>query len=79
MDWQNHIVASADTCVGKPRIKGTRITVELLLNWFAAGWTEKQILEAYPHINAEQVRAAVAFASSRVGRDAMLPRASASG
>ncbi|MGH8162452.1 MAG: DUF433 domain-containing protein [Gammaproteobacteria bacterium] len=72
MDWKDHIVATADTCTGKPRIKGTRITVELILNCLAAGWTEQRIIEAYPHINAEQIRAAVAFAGSRVGRDSTL-------
>ncbi|MBS0456663.1 MAG: DUF433 domain-containing protein [Proteobacteria bacterium] len=72
MDWKEHIVATADTCNGKPRVKGTRITVELILNCLAAGMTEAQIVEAYPHIDSRQIRAAVAFASSRVGRDSTL-------
>ncbi|MEO6967345.1 MAG: DUF433 domain-containing protein [Rhodanobacteraceae bacterium] len=72
MDWKDQIVATADTCTGKPRIKGTRITVELILNSLAAGWTEARIVEAYPHITVEQIRAAVAFASSRVGQDSTL-------
>ena len=66
MHWEDHITATADTCSGNPRIKGTRITVELLLNNLAAGLTEAQIIEAYPHVTAEQIRAAVAFASHRV-------------
>lgn len=72
MNWKDHIVATPDTCVGKPRIKGTRITVELILNCLAAGWSEARIIESYPHINTEQIRAAVAFASDRVGRDSTL-------
>lgn len=72
MNRENHIIASADTCSGKPRIKGTRITVELVLNNLAAGSTETQIIEAYPHITAEQIRAAVAFASSRVAGESTL-------
>jgi len=72
MDWKEHIVATADTCAGKPRIKNTRITVELILNCLAAGMGEAAIIEAYPHITATQIRAAVAFASSRVGRDSTL-------
>lgn len=63
------IVATADTCAGRPRINGTRITVELILDSFAAGWGEAQIIAAYPHLEAEQIRAAVAFASKRVARD----------
>ena len=72
MEWKDHIVATADTCTGKPRIKGTRITVELILNCLAAGGTEMQIIDAYPHINVAQIRAAVAFASTRVGQDSTL-------
>ena len=72
MNWENHIIATADTCSGKPRVKGTRITVELLLNNLATGLTEAQIIEAYPHITAEQIRAAVAFASSRVAAESTL-------
>ena len=67
MNWKEHIVATVDTCAGKPRIKGTRITVELLLNCLAAGMSETAIIEAYPHVPVAQMRAAVAFASSRVG------------
>ena len=72
MDWKDHIVATADTCVGKPRIKGTRITVELVLDYLAVGKTEAEIIGAYPHITVEQVRAAVAFAASRVARETTL-------
>lgn len=72
MDWREHIIATADTCSGKPRIKGTRITVELIMNCLAAGMTEAGIIEAYPHISTEQIRAAAAFAGSRVGRDSTL-------
>jgi uncharacterized protein (DUF433 family) len=72
MNWQDHIVATADTCAGKPRRKGTHITVELILNCLASGWSEGQIIDAYPYINVKQIRAAVAFASSRVGRDSTL-------
>lgn len=72
MNWHPHIVATPDTCTGKPRVKGTRITVELLLNCMAAGYPESRILEEYPQLSAEQIRAAVAFASMRVGSDSTL-------
>ena len=52
--------------VGKPCIKGTRITVELLLRWLAAGRTAAEILEAYPHI-VEDIKAALEYAADRVG------------
>jgi len=44
--------------VGKPVIRGTRITVELILNKLAAGQTVEQILEDYPHLTREGIRAA---------------------
>lgn len=72
MNWRDYIVATADTCAGKPRVKETRVTVEQILNSLAAGWTEAKIIEAYPQLDANRIRAAVAFASSRVGQDSTL-------
>ena len=63
MEWKNHIVVDPDILVGKPVIKGTRISVELLLDRFADGWSYDDILEAYHHLMREQVQAAVAFAA----------------
>lgn len=63
MDWREHIVVDPDVLVGKPIVKGTRISVELLLDRFADGWSYDDVLEAYPHLTREQVRAAVTFAS----------------
>jgi uncharacterized protein (DUF433 family) len=63
MDWKDRIVATPDTLVGKPRIKGTRISVELIVGWLANGWTFEQILESYPNITREDILAALAFAA----------------
>jgi uncharacterized protein (DUF433 family) len=49
--------------VGKPCIKGTRITVELILKELGCGWSEHQVLEAHPHITVEDIHAAQAYAS----------------
>jgi uncharacterized protein (DUF433 family) len=48
MDWRERIVTNPDILVGKPTIKGTRISVELILGWLAQGWTHEQVLENYP-------------------------------
>ena len=61
MDWMYHIETDPDICGGRPRIKGTRLTVEFLLGLKASGWTEAQILENYPHIADEDLRAVFAF------------------
>jgi uncharacterized protein (DUF433 family) len=63
MDWREYIVVDPAVLVGKPIVKGTRISVELLLDRLADGWSYSDILAAYPHLTREQVQAAVAFAS----------------
>jgi uncharacterized protein (DUF433 family) len=49
--------------MGKPVIKGTRITVELILDKLAAGETVEQILEAHPRLTKKAIMAAIAFAA----------------
>lgn len=61
MDWKDRIVATSDTLVGKPRVKGTRISVELILDRLADGWSREDLVEAYPNITAEDIQAALAF------------------
>lgn len=63
MNWKDHIVANPEILVGKPTIKGTRISVELVLDCFASGWSYDDILASYPHLSREQIQAAVAFAA----------------
>lgn len=61
MNWHDRIVADPDTLFGKPRIKGTRIGVEFVLDLLASGWTEARILESYPHLSPEDLQAVFAF------------------
>ena len=63
MDWRERIVTDPDILVGKPAIKGTRISVELILGWLAQGWTVEVLLDHYPHLAREDVLAALAFAA----------------
>lgn len=63
MDWRDHIVSNPDILVGKPSIKGTRISVELVLGWLAQGWTHEMLLESYSHITREDILACLAFAA----------------
>ncbi len=46
--------------MGKPVIRGTRITVELILNKLGEGTTESELLEDYPNLQREDIRAAIA-------------------
>ncbi len=63
MNWKDHIVATPDTLVGKPRIKDTRISVQLIITCLADGWSFKQVIEAYPRITREGILAALTFAA----------------
>ena len=62
MDWRDRIVSDPDVIVGKPRVKGTRLGVVFLLELFAGGWTTEQVLENYPHLTRDDLRAVFAFA-----------------
>ncbi len=63
VDWRGRIVTDPHILVGKPVIKGTRISVDLILGWLANGWSIEDILDSYPHITREDVQAALAFAA----------------
>ncbi|MBI3812506.1 MAG: DUF433 domain-containing protein [Nitrospirae bacterium] len=55
------ILVDPEVCFGKPCIRGTRILVSLLLDFLAAGMSIKEILEDYPHLTEEDIRAAIAY------------------
>ena len=57
---------------GKPCIKGTRIWVSLILDFLASGETESQILAAYPQLQQDDIRAALAYAAE-VARERIVP------
>jgi len=57
------IVSDPDIMMGKPTIRGTRITVELILEKLGQGMTIEEMLQAYPHLTREQMLAALQFAA----------------
>jgi uncharacterized protein (DUF433 family) len=58
--------------IGKPCIKGTRITVELILRKLGAGRSFADLLEAYPHLTADDLRATLAFAADYMQHETVL-------
>jgi len=58
------IVIDPAVMMGKPVIRGTRITVELILRKLAEGAAEADVLEDYPHLTTEDIRAAVAYGAA---------------
>ena len=71
MDWRNRIVADTDVLVGKPVIKGTRISVELVMDLLAAGYTPDQIRQQYDHLTSDDIHACLAYAREVIGSERM--------
>lgn len=67
------IISDPAVMMGKPIIKGTRITVELILEKLGAGETIEQILEAHPRLTREGVQAALSFAAKSLRSDVVYP------
>ena len=58
--------------VGKPTVKGTRITVEMILRKLGAGMAPEEILEDHPHLTRDDIRAAQAFAADYLADEAVV-------
>ena len=63
MNWQDRITIDPQVLAGKPIIKGTRISVEFVIDLLARGWTTEQVLREYDHLTVEDVQACLAYAS----------------
>jgi len=59
---EKRIEADPEICHGKPRIKGTRIMVSIILEWLEAGKTFENIIDAYPDLSKEDISATVRYA-----------------
>lgn len=70
IDWKKYIHSSPDVLVGKPVVKGTRLSVDFLLGLSAKGWTEKQILKNYPGLTSDGLHAVFAFAAQCLQEEA---------
>ena len=76
MDWQDRISVDANVCHGKVCVKGTRVLVTAILDNLAEGLTPAEILDSYPTLRAEDIRATVSYASELAsGRVVTLPEA----
>lgn len=62
IDWKQYISSDPEILRGKPRIKGTRIPVSLILGHLAAGKNTTEVLSEFPDLTAEQVAACLDFA-----------------
>jgi uncharacterized protein (DUF433 family) len=65
IDYKQHITINTEIRFGKPIIIGTRITVFDVLNWLANGMTIHDIIEDYPELEENQIKACLAYAADR--------------
>ena len=72
MNWKEHITADPAVLVGKPVVKGTRLSVEFILELIAEGWSEADMLRNYPGLTREQILACVAYAKDRLSDEKLL-------
>ena len=64
MDWQARIILDPAILVGKPLIKGTRLSVEFIIELLAQGWSHEEILRNYPGITLADIQACLGYAST---------------
>jgi uncharacterized protein (DUF433 family) len=73
MDWRQYITTDPAVLGGKPVARGTRLAVDFILGLFASGWTTQQIIENYPDLTPESLRAVFAFAAESLGDETLYP------
>ena len=69
------ITVDPNVLVGKPVIRGTRLSVEFVIGLMAEGWTEAEILENYPGISHEDIIACLAYARDTLSSEKVFPSA----
>jgi uncharacterized protein (DUF433 family) len=72
MNYQERITADYRVLLGKPVIKGTRITVELILRKLSQGATVQDLLAMYPHLEEADVLAALTYASEVIANEEVI-------
>lgn len=72
MHYKEHITVDPDIITGKPIIKGTRITVDLILRKLSEGMSIDEMLEAYPHLTKEDILAALSYSADVIAQEEMI-------
>jgi len=73
----NRITFNKDVLCGKPLIRGLRISVEMILELLAKGATEEEILQDYPQLEPDDLRAALLYAHHMIAREDVFDRVAA--
>ncbi|PIQ93214.1 MAG: antitoxin [Nitrospirae bacterium CG_4_10_14_0_8_um_filter_41_23] len=70
--YRERIIVDPDIMLGRPVIKGTRITVDLILKKLSEGMTTEDLLEAYPHLTREDILAALSYSADVISQEEMI-------
>jgi uncharacterized protein (DUF433 family) len=73
VNWQERIIVDPGILVGKPVVKGTRISVEFVIDLLARGWTHEQILREYDHLTSDDIQACLAYAREILQSERVYP------
>ncbi len=69
MDYKKYIERNPDVMMGKPVIKGTRITVELIMRKLAGGFSIDDLIKSYPHLSEKQIMATLEYAADLIANE----------
>jgi len=69
MDYKKYIERNPNVMMGKPVIKGTRITVELIMRKLAGGFSIDDLIKSYPHLSEKQIMAALEYAADLIANE----------
>lgn len=72
MGYKERITTDPNIMLGKLVIKGTRITVELILRKLSEGMTIDELLEAYPHLTKEDILAALSYSADVISQEELI-------
>lgn len=70
--YKDRITVNPDIMLGKPIIKGTRITVELILKKLSEGMTVEKLLAAYPHLTKDDILAAISYSADVIAQEELI-------
>ncbi len=70
--YKERIISDPNIMLGKPIIKGTRITVELILKKLAEGMSYDELLNAYPHLTKEDIMAAISYSADVISQEEVI-------
>ena len=72
MNYSDYIESNPKIMLGKPVIKGTRLTVELIIQKLSQGATHSQLIDAYPSLTEDDIFAALAYASEVISSETII-------